>query len=207
MCQFERWTLDEIRDTNYEIRITRNIIMKNKITIALCALFIGLSISSCSRKISFNTEVRNRVAATNTPLTKLQYYVDRTVELKRVITTGDTKVSSGTIKVENGKSIQIIKLKRNTPGVCTVIGGDRVSIAFEDGANKNLVFAMPRNATVKNSYVLQLTSLDKNGVGTVTYDGLTYTVSPSGIYAKLKVKKSVATKMNVKKTKMKGRKL
>src|SRR5574343_1949028 len=98
--------------------------MNRKIILAISVIALGLSISSCSRKISFNTDVRNRVASTNTPLTKLQYYVDRTVELKRVITTGDTKVSSGTIKVENGKSIQIIKLKRNTPGICTSVGPD-----------------------------------------------------------------------------------
>lgn len=181
--------------------------MNKKIIIALTVIVIGLSISSCSRKISFNTDVRNRVAATNTPLTKLQYYVDRNVELKRVITTGDTKVSSGTIKVENGKSIQIIKLRRNTPGICTSFGPDKMIVSFEDGANKYLTFAMPRNGTIKSSYVLQLNSLDKNGNATVVYDGLTYSVSPGGIYAKLKVKKSVATKMNVKKTKMKGRKL
>jgi len=179
--------------------------MNRIIIIAVC--IIGLSISSCSRKISFNTDVKNRVTATNTPLTKLQYYVDRTVELKRVITTGDTKVSSGTIKVENGKSIQIIKLKRNTPGICTSVGPDRMIVSFEDGPNKYLTFAMPRTGTIKSSYVLQLNSLDKNGVGTVMYDGLLYTVSPGGLFAKLKVKKSVATKMNVKKTKMKGRKL
>ncbi len=181
--------------------------MNKKTILALTVVVIGLSISSCSRKINFNSDVRNRVAATNTPLTKLQYYVDRTVELKRVITTGDTKVSSGTIKVENGKSIQIIKLKRNTPGVCTSVGPDRMIVSFEDGANKYLTFAMPRNGTIKSSYVLQLNSLDKNGVGTVMYDGVLYTVSSGGLFAKLKVKKSVATKMNVKKTKMKGRKL
>lgn len=181
--------------------------MNKKIILGLCTIISVLFFSSCSRKINFNTEVRNRVAATNTPLTKLQYYVDRNVELKRVITTGDTKVTSGTIKVENGKSIQIIKLKRNTPGVCTVVGADRLSVAFEDGANKNLVFALPRGGTIKNSYVLQLAAIDKNGIGTVMYDGLAYTVSSNGVYAKLRVKKSVATKMNVKKSKMKGRKL
>ena len=179
--------------------------MKKIIVLAIC--IIGLSISSCSRKISFNTDIRNRVAATNTPLTKLQYYVDRTVELKRVITTGDTKVSSGTIKVENGKTIQIIKLKRNTPGVCISESPDKMIVSFEEGAGKYLTFALPRGASIKSSYVLQLASLDKNGVATINYDGLTYNVASQGIFAKLKVKKSTATKMNVKKTKMKGRKV
>lgn len=180
--------------------------MKNKIILGLCTVLV-VTLSSCSRKISFNTEVRNRVAATNTPLTKLQYYVDRTVELKRVVSSGETKVSSGTIKVENGKSIQIIKLKRNTPGVCTAIAGDRVSISFEDGDNKNLVFVMPRTGNIKSSYVLQLANIDKNNNATVNYGGTVYQVSSNGMFAKLKVKKSVATKVNVKKSKMKGRKL
>jgi hypothetical protein len=181
--------------------------MKNKLTLSICIVIIGLSFSSCSRKISFNTEVRNRVAATNTSLTKLQYYVDRNVELKRVVSSGETKVSSGTIKVENGKSIQIIKLKRNTPGVCTAIAGDKLSISFEAEDSKSLIFVMPRTGNIKSSYVLQLASIDKNNNATVNYGGTVYQVSPNGIFAKLKVKKSVATKVNVKKSKMKGRKL
>lgn len=170
----------------------------------LCGVVL---LSSCARKIYFSTDVKNRVLATNTPLTKLQYYVDRDVELKRVITTGETKVSSGTIKVENGKSVQIIRLKKNTPGVCTSVNGDQLSVSFEEGPNKNLVFVFPRGGTVKNAYVLQVASIDKNKNATINYDGKLYNIDSKGMYAKIKVKKSVASKMKVKKTKMKGRKV
>ncbi len=179
--------------------------MKHKLIIL--GLLTAASFSSCSRKILFNTDVRARVEATNTPLTKLQYYVDRRVEFKRVVTSGETKVSSGTIKVENGKQVQIIKLKRNTPGVCTQVLADRMLVSFEDGPNKNLVFVFPKGGTYKSSYVLQVNEVDRNGNGKINYDGKVYMVAASGVRAKLKVKKSVATKMNVKKTKMKGRKV
>lgn len=181
--------------------------MNKKIILGLCTVIIAVFFSSCSRKIYFSTEVKNRVLATNTPLTKLQYYVDRDVELKRVITTGETKVSSGTIKVENGKSVQIIRLKKNTPGVCTGESGNNMLVSFEEGNNKNLVFAFPKNGTVKNAYVLQVNAIDKNNVASINYDGKTYVVASKGVYAKLKVKKSVATKLKVKKSKMKGRKV
>lgn len=179
--------------------------MKNKIIILGLITVVGLS--SCSRKILFNTDVRARVEATNTPLTKLQYYVDRKVEFKRVVTSGETKVSSGSIKIENGKQVQIIKLKKNTPGVCTQVSADRVMVSFEEGANKNLTFVFPRGGTAKSAYVMQVNEVDKNGNGKINYDGKLYTVEASGVRAKLKVKKSVETKLNVKKSKMKGRKV
>ncbi len=179
--------------------------MKHKLIIL--GILTAASFSSCSRKILFNTDVRARIEATNTPLTKLQYYVDRKVEFKRVVTSGETKVSSGTIKVENGKQVQIIKLKRNTPGVCTQVSADRLVVTFDEGANKNLVFVFPKGGTYKSSYVLQVNEIDRNGNGKINYDGKVYAVAAGGVRAKLKVKKTVATKMNVKKTKMKGRKV
>lgn len=179
--------------------------MKSKLLLII--ITAAITLGSCSRKILFNTDVRARVEATNTPLTKLQYYVDRKVEFKRVVTSGETKVSSGTIKVENGKQVQIIKLKRNTPGVCTQVSADRMLVSFEEGANKNLVFVFPRGGTAKSAYVLQVNEVDKNGNGKINYDGKVYMVAASGVRAKLKVKKSVATKLNVKKSKMKGRKV
>lgn len=178
-----------------------------KIKFLLITIAAAITLSSCSRKILFNTDVRARIEATNTPLTKLQYYVDRKVEFKRVVTSGETKVSSGTIKVENGKQVQIIKLKRNTPGICTQVSADRLLVTFDEGPNKNLVFVFPKGGTYKSSYVLQVNEIDRNGNGKINYDGKVYAVAASGVRAKLKVKKSVATKMNVKKTKMKGRKV
>ena len=170
-------------------------------------LLASLGLSSCARKTYFNTEVRNRAAANNIPLTKLQYYIDREVELKRVLSSSETKVSSGAIVTENGKQVHIIRLKKGTPGVCTQVSNDRISVAFEDGANKNLVFAFPRGGTSKNAYVLAPNSIDKNNMGSVSYNGATYYVMPDGVRAKLKIKKTSDTKVKVKKSTMKGRKV
>lgn len=179
--------------------------MKKYIIYSLVVFTITLS--SCARKTYFNTEVRNRVTANNIPLNKLQYYVDRDVELKRVLSSSETKVSSGAVVTENGKQVHIIKLKKGTPGVCTQIASDRISVAFEEGNNKNLVFAFPRGGTAKNAYVLAPLSIDKNNFGTVNYNGTNYYVMPDGLRAKLKIKKSSDTKVKVKKSTMKGRKV
>lgn len=170
-------------------------------------LLASLGLSSCARKTYFNTEVRNRAAANNIPLTKLQYYIDREVELKRVLSSSETKVSSGAIVTENGKQVHIIRLKKGTPGVCTQVSNDRISVAFEDGNNKNLVFAFPRGGTSKSAYVLAPINVDKNNFGTVSYNGMNYYVMPDGVRAKLKIKKTSDTKVKVKKSTMKGRKV
>ena len=181
--------------------------MKNKIVLILAFAFLGLSLTSCSNKIGFSTDVRNRVVSKNIPLTKLQYYVDRDVVLKRTITTGETKVSSGTVKVENGKQVHIIKLKKGTPGICTQVYPDKLAISFEDGANKNLLFGFPQFGNSTNSYVLQVLETDKNQMGKVNYDGKIYYVQPEGLKAKIKIKKSSDTNVKVKKQTMKGRKV
>ncbi len=167
----------------------------------------AVTLSSCARKTLFNTDVRNRITANNIPLTQLQYYVDRDVELKRVLSSSETKVSSGAVVTENGKQVHIIKLKKGTPGVCTQVAADRISVSFEEGNNKNLVFAFPRGGTSKNAYVLAPLSVDKNNFGTVSYNGTTYYVMPDGVRAKLKIKRSSDTKVKVKKSTMKGRKV
>jgi hypothetical protein len=179
-----------------------------KKVIAIVCLAVGLiSTQACKPKMNVTTDVRNRAVANNIALTKLQYYIDRDVVLKRVITTGETKVSSGTIKVENGKQVQIIRLKKGTPGICTLVQPDRLVISFEEGANKNLTFAAPRNLPPTSSYVLVCSEVDKNNFGKITYDGKVYTVEPDGVRAKIKIKKTSDTKVKVKKDTMKGRKV
>jgi hypothetical protein len=105
--------------------------MKNNI---IPALALVLLLTSCSSsKIYFSTLVRQKVENTGTPLTQLQYYVDTDVELSREILKDETKVTSGIVRFENGKNLNIITLKRNTPGVCTKVLPDKVLISFEIG--------------------------------------------------------------------------
>ena len=83
--------------------------MRNNSIIALVLL---AALAACSSsKVYFSTQVRQKVENTGTPLTQLQYYVDRDVELSREILKDETKVTSGVVRFENGKNLNIITLK------------------------------------------------------------------------------------------------
>jgi len=103
--------------------------------------------------------------------------------------------------------VHIITLKKGTPGVCTQTQPDRIFVSFEEGTGKDLIFGFPKFGTTANSYVLQVLEVDKNGWGKVNYNGKIYNVAPDGVKAKIKIKKSSATKVKVKKETMKGRKV
>ena len=66
-------------------------------------LVVALSSCSTSQKSYFSVETRKRVEEVAIPVEKLQFYVDKDVELRRELTARDAKVTSGKVIFENGK--------------------------------------------------------------------------------------------------------
>ena len=77
--------------------------MKN--AIALIGISAILFASCSTPKTYFNSAVRTQVERSAIPLEKLQFYVDRDVEIRREVASSSAKVSSGIIKLENGFTI------------------------------------------------------------------------------------------------------
>lgn len=171
-------------------------------------LGLALGFGSCgSSKSYFTTDVRNRVEKMNVSLDKLQYYVDRDVELRRELESGDASVSSGQVKFENGKYVHIILLKKNTPGVCVKSSGTGwISVSFEDGEGKKINFGKPKDGSDYAAYQIYADKWNKS-YGEITYDGKTYYIQPSGSNAVLMIRKSVVDRLEVEKRVMKGRKI
>ena len=181
-------------------------------TLLKLGLFLTLGITSCGvSKSYFTVDVRNRVEKQSITIDKLQFYVDRDVELRRELTIGETEVTSGTVKLENGKNIHIIILKKNTPGVCTKINENSMEVSFEMGDGKNLVFGVPKDAEANTVYGLEalkwVNEGSKNELGKIKYDGKIYFIQPNGVGARLMIRKSVANKLEIEKSTMHGRKV
>ncbi len=175
--------------------------MKNNI---LLALVIATVLVSCSSsKVYFSTEIRQRVENTGTQLTQLQYYVDRDVELSREILKDETKVATGVIRFENGKNLNIITLKKNTPGVCTKVLPDKILISFEVGDDKYLTFGRTKNASDSDPYRVLANSWIGD-YGAINYEGKKYFIH-SGGEASIMVKTSELSKEEINKRKMGGR--
>ncbi|MBS1497381.1 MAG: hypothetical protein JSU03_02950 [Bacteroidetes bacterium] len=177
---------------------------------AIAALII---FSACSTpKSYFTADVKNAMQQNGIPFEKLQYYIDKDVELKRELSSSEgTRVSSGKVIMENGKYLNIITLKKGTPGVCTGNNGNSLNIAFESGYDKNLGFALPLGANSNSAYTVTadkwLSTYNSPEIGKITYDGKVYFMRFAGAKPKLMIKKSAINKYEVDKRTMRGRKL
>ena len=176
--------------------------MKKQLYLIILPAIIFTSCSSS--KTYFTPDIRRRVEANSVSLTKIQYYADRNIVLKRELEKGETKVISGTVKFENGHNTNIIKLKKGTPGVCTYVGPNKVSISFEMGDGKYLNFGKTRNGTADEPYRI-LADDWVNDYGVITYEGKQYHIEPAGTEASIKIKTKWLKTTKVEKREMKGR--
>jgi hypothetical protein len=168
---------------------------------------LPLVICSCgSSKTYFSADIRSRVEASHQSLKKIQFYADRDIVLRREMDIGEAKVKSGVVKLENGHYVNVITLKKGTPGVCTVANGNAVGISFEPGSDKFLSFGKTKYATPEDPYrILANEWVDDYGV--VLYEGKQYHLEPEGTEAGIMIKTKLLKKSVLEEREMKGRKI
>lgn len=170
------------------------------------SLVTVLGLASCSTpKTYFTPSVRSKIEASDIPVSKLQFYVDRDVELRREVASGSAQVSAGVVKFENGKYVNIITLKRNTPGVCTKAYEDKIDVSFEMGDGRYLTFGKLKRDG-RAPYTLYADSWGRE-LGEIRYDGKTYYILPAGSEARLMIRKNALNTLKIEKREMKGRKV
>jgi hypothetical protein len=175
---------------------------KTRILIPLASLL--LLFASCSTEKSYFTgDIKHDLQSSSIPFSKVQFYVDRDVELRRELESGKATVTSGKVVFENGKYMQIVLLKRNTPGVCTEVLDHSVRVSFENGSGKYLEFGQGSTRTHEDPYLIFAKAWN-SGYGLITYDGQEFHIEPDGGEAGLMIKKSVVNTLEVEKRTMKG---
>jgi hypothetical protein len=164
----------------------------------------AIVLASCSdSKTYFTPAIRSRVEANSVPLTKIQYFVDRDIVLERELDKGETKVESGTVKFQNGHYENLIVLKKGTPGVCTMVAPNKLSISFEVGTDQFINFGKTLNSGTTDPYrILANEWVGEEGV--ITYEGKTYHIQASGTEASIKIKTKWLRTNKVEKRQMKG---
>jgi hypothetical protein len=171
----------------------------------LAIISSALILASCGNsKTYFTPAIRSRVEANSVPLTKIQYYVDRNITLKRELDKGETKVTAGSVKFENGHYVNIIVLKKGTPGVCTMVSPNKLSISFEMGNGNYLNFGRTHAGTDEDPYRVLANSW-VNDYGLITYEGKQYQIQSSGTEASIMIKTKWLRTDKVEKRQMKGR--
>jgi hypothetical protein len=178
--------------------------MKLLYTVAII-LSAGFAVSCSSIKPTYFTHnARNKIEKNRVALTQLQYYIDRDIELRREVNKEDADVKKGNIKIIDGKYIDIVSLKKGTPGVCVGQFPDKILVSFETGSNKFLTFGKTKYSTEKEPYRLLAFDWYNNGDGYIKYDSKNYHITKGGD-AGVKIKAGYLRKANkVKRRDMKG---
>jgi hypothetical protein len=141
------------------------------VVISLASVTLLFSCSS-SRKASrdfvpFTKDIKQRLDRDNIDLKQVQFYVDQRLILSRNLGDQKAEVTSGVVKLENGKYINEVIIPSFTPGVCDTILNDRMMISFEKG-NNDLAFGQGSGYSF-SQYVLYGTEW-RDGTAAVTFD-------------------------------------
>ena len=116
-------------------------------------------------------------------LRRIQFYLSEDVVLTRELRSDRSQITRGTVRVINGREVEQVVFKRNTPGVFTFSPKTRrVAISFEDDSDNFLVFGPnPKNG---DRYSLLASDWNRNS-GQVTYAGREWRVSSADAFASL----------------------
>lgn len=157
------------------------------LSLAAVSLVVSLFCSSCHRQafatgpeapkgdttwIVFTKSLKQRLEHDNIEVTKVQFYIDHRLTLRRTMGSEKGKVQSGVIIFDNGQYINEMVIPAYTPGICERVSGDAMKISF-DVAGKTLEFAALYN---NNNFVLVGNNWH-NGTVDVEYDNQTYQVT------------------------------
>ena len=168
--------------------------MKRKFSYGFVVALSIIIFTNC--KVSFTGPLRGNLEKQKLELNKIQYYNSKTIVLKRVVSSSETEVLSGTVTMQNGQMIEEIEIKKNTPGVLVKSTPNEMHVRFEPGDQKGnfLVFALAKN----QKYTL-LAKKNK-----VNYHEGVYRTTVAPPYSDLLIKKKSSGATTYKKRKAKG---
>jgi hypothetical protein len=102
-------------------------------------------------------------------LKKVQFYLTDDIVLRRRVDQGQAEIKGGEIKIMNGSRYEVVRFRKNTPGILSFIPKDnRLAISFEEGSDKYLIFGP--NPKMNNQYKLLAANWTRQE-GEVTYMG------------------------------------
>ncbi len=166
----------------------------------------SILLNACSPKIPFTQAIRDQYRLTPEELKGIQFYISDPVILRRGELNENQKTTEdGKLIVQSGKSIDQITIKSNTSGAAEqVVDLKTISISFEEGPEKYLVFSSAKNRN--GFYSLQALSWE-NGRGQLNYGGQTWNAVPGSDQAILLFKMKSIKKLRVNEKVAKGRKV
>lgn len=163
-------------------------------------------IIGCSPKLStFSERLYNDGDWSEQELSDIQFYNSDNIVLRRQVRSGQSKIIDGEIKMENGRKVEEIIIKKGTPGIFVKrINDKNLAISFESGKDKVLVFGP--NKKIGGRYALKANNWERNR-GEVNYAGKTWTITVINDVPMLQVDLSNKSKTTRRSRVAKGRKV
>jgi hypothetical protein len=191
----------------------------------LILFFIFLSLISCSR-ILFTESIYNRLENERLNLKKVQFYNNTCIRLERVLTSKDADIESGSVKLIDGKFVEIINIPFWTPGIVEHHNKYVIYISFEKGyylkfhlSTNDKYYLMNIDDKIKGSTAIKSTVIKHDyysrGYEVETYDYPPFYVNYGkykylvavGSDCQLMIKNSQINKIQTTSRTVKGRKL
>jgi len=172
----------------------------------LIALFIIISLSSCSKSLtSFTDQLYKQQRWSDTELKRIQFYLSDDIVLRRDAGTTKSRLDEGQIQIIDGRRVEQVVFRKGTPGVFVFSPSkDKFAISFEDNSDKYLMFGPSDKWSGR--YVLLAKEWKKNR-GKISYDGKVWNTSSESAYTALQVDLKKASNTQYKSKSVKGRKI
>ncbi|NJB84737.1 hypothetical protein GGR26_000482 [Lewinella marina] len=152
-------------------------------TLPLLLLALGFLTGCGPRLRPYTQSLQEEQQWQEEDLRRIQFYLSEDVVLQRELRSGNSRIRNGSVQVINGREVEQVVFRRNTPGVFTFSPKEqRIAISFEEDDGNFLLFGPnPKNG---GRYSLLASNWDRNS-GTVTYAGREWRVSSADAFASL----------------------
>ncbi|NJO86671.1 MAG: hypothetical protein HC821_00915 [Lewinella sp.] len=152
-------------------------------------LFVTLCFcSACGPKLSpFTQRLYEDQRWTKDDLERIQFYLSEDLVLTRELRDGSSEIRNGQIKIVDGREVEQVIFKRNTPGVYVFSPKENsIAVSFESNNDNFLVFGP--NPSSGNRYAIRAKEWNNSArYGIVTYGDREWRISSADGYANILV--------------------
>lgn len=142
----------------------------------------SMLLTACSNKVPYTTYLANKYQLTESDLKKIQFYTSDDIILSTNESSSKMGTEKGEVVISSSTNQDQIIIKKGTPGILEKqVGTDKMSISFEVGEGRYLVFGSNGQ---REPFKLQAETWT-GGTGKMTYAGKTYYASGSSGMAHL----------------------
>ena len=165
-----------------------------------------LFLTACTPTLSpFTERLYDENRWSEDELKRIQFYLSEDIVLRRQIRDGSSEIIKGEIKMVDGRRVEEVIIRRNTPGVFLFSPkADRFAVTFESNDDDYLMLGP--NPKASGRFVVLASDWERRQ-GTVTYAGKKWRVDYRDALAGLLVDLKKTRKISVKSRTAQGRKV